>query len=149
MLSVKQREFFRKRVEILIPQMEKSKIVAHFQAEGIPRRTIYATINRLQAGQPIKDKKRTGKPSSWSAFKANKLKRLVNNRTGISQRSLGGQFAVNQSTISRQLARMSINYRKREKTAKYSAAQQQKSQQLARKLANNLYRSLLLSHFGR
>ena len=121
--------------------MEKSAIVAHFQAEGFSRRTIYATINRLQAGQPIKDKKRTGRPSSWNASRASKLKRLVNNRTGISQRGLGRQFSVNHSTISRQLARMSISYRKREKTAKYSAVQQQKSQQLAGQLANNLYRS--------
>ena len=34
-------EVLRKRVKILIPQMEKSEIVNHFQKEGYPRRTIY------------------------------------------------------------------------------------------------------------
>ena len=46
-LNKNEREEFRKRVKILIPQMEKSEIVNHFQKEGYPRRTIYETINRL------------------------------------------------------------------------------------------------------
>ena len=46
-LNKSEREEFRKRVKILIPQMEKSEIVNHFQKEGCPRQTIY---NRKQLG---------------------------------------------------------------------------------------------------
>jgi hypothetical protein len=47
-LNKTEREALRKRVKILIPLMEKSEIVNHFQKEGYPRRTIYNTINRFQ-----------------------------------------------------------------------------------------------------
>ena len=50
-------EEFRRRVKILIPHMEKSEIVNHFQKEGYPRQTIYNTINRMQLGGTINDKK--------------------------------------------------------------------------------------------
>ena len=39
-LNKTERESLRKRVEIVIPQMEKSEIVYHFQKEGYPQRTI-------------------------------------------------------------------------------------------------------------
>ena len=62
-LNKTEREEFRRRVKILIPQMEKSKIVNHFQKEGYPRRTIYDTIIRmLQLGLTINDKKKTRRP---------------------------------------------------------------------------------------
>ena len=60
------REQFRKRVQILIPRMKKSAIVNHFRKEGYPRRTIYDTINRMQLGATINDKKKTGRPTSWT-----------------------------------------------------------------------------------
>jgi hypothetical protein len=47
-LNNTERESLRKRVKILIPQMEKSEILNHFQKEGYLQRTIYNTINRLQ-----------------------------------------------------------------------------------------------------
>ena len=52
------REEFRKRVNILIPQMEKREIENHFLKEGIPRRIIYYTINRMQLGGKIIDKEK-------------------------------------------------------------------------------------------
>ena len=123
-LTVAEREAFRKRVQIVVSHMTKSEIVKHFLKEGIARRTIYDTINHLQTAQPIKEKKRSGRPSSWTATKKSKLKRLANNRTGISQRRLARQFNVHQTTVGRQLSKMGILYRKHEKTPKYSAAQQ-------------------------
>ena len=47
-LNKTEREDFRKVVKILIPQMEKSEIVYHFQKKGFPRKTIYSTINCMQ-----------------------------------------------------------------------------------------------------
>ena len=49
-LNKAEREVFRRRLKILIPKMEKSEIVNHFQKEGYPRRTIYNTLNRMQLG---------------------------------------------------------------------------------------------------
>jgi hypothetical protein len=140
-LSVAERETLRKRVKFMLPQMKKSEIAKHFAKEGIAQRTVYHAIDKLQTAQPIKEKKRTGRPTTWTPAKKANLKRLVNNRTGVSQRRLGRKFAVNQSTVSRQLTKMSIPYRKREKTPKYTERQQQKAEELSGKLANDLYRS--------
>ena len=73
------REEFRKAVNILIPQMEKSEIVNHFKKEGYPRQTIYNTIKRMQLGAKINDKKKTVRPTSWTPVRKNQLKRLINN----------------------------------------------------------------------
>ena len=50
--------------------MKKTQIVKHFLKEGIARRTIYTTIERLESGKPINDKKRTGRPTSWTPPKS-------------------------------------------------------------------------------
>ena len=55
-LNKSDREEFRRRVNILIPQMEKSEIESHFQKEGYPMRNIYNTITRVQLGRTINDK---------------------------------------------------------------------------------------------
>ena len=47
-LNVNEREGLRKRVLNLIPQMKKSEIVDHFVKEGLPKSTIYDTINRMR-----------------------------------------------------------------------------------------------------
>ena len=102
-LNKTEREALRKRVKIVIPQMEKSEIVNHFQKEGYPRRTIYNTINRFQNEESTEDKKKTGRPTSWTSTRKNQLKRLTNNRKRVSQRRLGRKFGVSQMTICRQL----------------------------------------------
>ena len=80
-LNKTEREESQKRVNISIPQMEKS--------EGYPRRTIYDTINRMQLGGKINDKKKTNRPTSWTPARKNQMKRLGNNCKGVSQRRLG------------------------------------------------------------
>ena len=79
-LNVADRENLRKRVKILIPQMKKAEIIRHFEKEGIAPTIIYNTINRMQNEESIKDKNKTGRPTSWTAARKRKLKRLVNNR---------------------------------------------------------------------
>ena len=140
-LSVTERENFRKAVKNMISQTNKSDLVAHFTKQGIARSTIYNTINRIQNWGPIQDNKRTGRPTTWTTAAKKKLKRLTNNRTGVSQRRLARTFAVHQRTVGRQLKKMGISYRKREKTPKYSAVQFEKAKQLIAKLSNMLYRS--------
>ena len=118
-----------KRAKILIPQMKKSEIVNHFQKEGYPRRTIYNTINRLHSGESIKDKKQTGRPTSWTTTRKNKLKRLTNNCKGVSQRQLGRKFNVSHMNICRKLLKMNISCFKREKTPKYTEKKAEKEKE--------------------
>ena len=140
-LNVADREILRKRVKILIPKMKKTEIVKHFEKEGIARTTIYNIINRMQNEESIKDKNKTGRPTSWTAARKRKLKRLVNNRKGVSQRGLGKKFGLDQSVISRKIAEMGISNYKREKTPKYTEKQRQNAENNCRKLANLFYRS--------
>ena len=60
----------------------------------------------------------------------------------MSQRRLEKKFNVHQTTVVRQLTKMDISYRKREKTPKCSAVQHEKAKKLSKKLSNMLlYRS--------
>ena len=140
-LNVAEQQLLRKRVKFALPRMTKSDLVKHFLKEGIKSTTIYNNINRLERDQPIEDKKKTGRPSTWTADRRARLKRIANNRTGVSQSRLGKKFGVHRTTVGRQLARMSVQYRKREKTPKYTPKQLQRAEELSRKLANNLYRT--------
>ena len=144
MSTVQEREAFRKRVELFIVNNDnpkKSVIVNHFQKEGTPRSTMYKVLDKLETDQPIRERKRTGRPTSFTPRRKLKLKRLINNRTGVSQRKLARKFGVDQATISRQLSKMKVIYRKRVKTPKYSDVQRLKAKKLSRKLVNELYQS--------
>ena len=134
-------EEFRRKVKILIPQMEKSEIVNHFKKEGYPRQTIFNTINRMQLGGTITDKKKTGRLTSWTPVRKNQLKRLANNRKWVSQRRLGRKLGISHATIFRHLSKMNISCYKREKMPKYREKQAEKAKNLCQKLANLLYRS--------
>ena len=134
-------EAFRKRLKFVIPSMKKSEIVKHFEKEGIPRSTIYANIERLQSGGSIEDNERNGRPTSWTATRLNQLKKLTNNRKGVSQRRLARKFRVHQTTICRGISKLKISCHKREKTAKYSEKQAEKAKNISKKLANFLYGS--------
>ena len=107
-----------------------------FKKKVTPQRTIYNTINRLHSGESIKDKKQTGRPTTWATTRKNKLKRLTNNRKGVSQRQLGRKFNVSHMTICRQLSKMNISCFKREKTPKYTEKQAEKAKNLCKNLAN-------------
>ena len=141
MLNAVEIETLRKRVKIMLTQIKKSEIVKHFEMEGFARRTIYNTLNRLESGGDIKNKKKTGRPTSLTAARRSRLKKLTNHRKGVSQRRLARKFEVSQSTICRQLKKIKISCRKREKTPKYTEKQQQKAKILCSKLSNFLHRN--------
>ena len=138
-LSVTEREFFRERC--MIPQFKKNEIVSQFVKEGIARSTVYKTINRLETDPSITNNKKTGRPLKLTTANRLNLKRLTNNRFGVSQRKLGNKFSVNQSTISRNLSKLGIKYRKRQKAPYYTERQMEKSKYLCAKLANKLHRN--------
>ena len=116
----------------------------HFKIEGYLRRIIYDTISRMQLGGTINDKKKTGRLTSWTLARKNQLKRLTNNRKGVSQRRLGRKLGVSHLTICRQLSQMNISCYKREKNPKYSEnRQKEKAKNLCKKVANLLYSFIL------
>jgi len=144
-LNVADREALQKSVQIFFvnnKNCKKSDVVNHFVKQEYYRQTIYNQINRLKNDSPIQNSKRTGRPTTWTAPpRVQKLKRLTNNRHGISLRQLSKKLDMDQSSICRKLSKMNIKYRKREKTPKYCAVQRVKAQKLARKLVYELYKS--------
>jgi hypothetical protein len=67
------------------------------------------------------------------------LKRLAENQIGRSSRKLAKKFSVSHQTVLNNLKKIDLNYRKRQKTPKYTYAQLEKSKKLSRKLVNKLY----------
>ncbi|XP_065654663.1 uncharacterized protein LOC136081287 [Hydra vulgaris] len=131
-LNAAERESFRKRLKMFFEEFARS--------------TIYDSLKRLETVQSFSDRKHPGRPTAWTREKKAELKRLVNNRKGVSQRKIGIKFGVNQLIIGRQLKKMNIKYRKGEKTLKYTIEQQIKAKKRSRKLVNQLYntKSLLV-----
>jgi hypothetical protein len=87
-LKKQEREFFRKLLENFIvknPHFKQCQVVDHFVRTGIPRQTVYNALNRRKNGQSILEDTRPGRPSSWTPSMKAKLKRLINNRKGVSQ----------------------------------------------------------------
>ena len=72
----------------------------------------------MQLGGTINDKKKTGRPTSWTPARKNQLKRLANIRKGVSQRRLGRKLGISHVTICRQLSKINISCYKREKMPK-------------------------------
>ena len=78
----------------------------------------------------IKEKTKTGRLTSCTSTRKNQLKRLANNRKGVSQRQLGRKFNVSHVTICTQLSKMTISCLKREKTPKYTEKQAERKQRI-------------------
>ena len=78
----------------------------------------------MQLGGTIKDKKKTGRLTSWTPAINTQLKRLANYRKGISQRRIGRKSGVLHVTICRQLlSKMKSSCYIRDKTPKYCEKQ--------------------------
>ena len=90
----------------------------------------------MQLGRAINDKKKTGRPTSWTLAEKSQLKRLAKNRKGVSQRRLGRKLGVSHVTICGQPSQMNIFCYKREKTPKYSENQTEKEKNWCKKLTN-------------
>ena len=52
----------------------------HFQKEVHPRKAIYHALNRMRSGGTTNDKKKTGRPTSWTPDRKSQLQRLAYNR---------------------------------------------------------------------
>ena len=111
-LKKQEREFFRKVLEnffVKNPHLNQCQVVDHFAQEGIPRQTVYTALNRRKNSQSIVCDTHLGPPSSWASSMKVKLKRLVNNRKGVSQSKLNKKFYQNQTTIGRRIQKLVVN----------------------------------------
>lgn len=139
--TVAEREAFRLVVQKFMRKnkhLKRSEIIRHFVQLGEARSTMYSVLNKLTLDRSVKERARTGRPSTWTIKRRYQLKRLTNNRCDVSQRKLASKFDVDKSTICRQLKKMSISFRKREKTPKYTNKQAKKSRILSRKLRQKI-----------
>ncbi len=87
-LKKQEREFFRKVLEnfiVKIPHFRQCQVVDHFVWEGIAWQTVYSDLNSCKNGQSILCDTHLGPPSSRTSSMKVKLKRLLNNRKGVSQ----------------------------------------------------------------
>ncbi|CAF1426720.1 unnamed protein product, partial [Adineta ricciae] len=101
-----EREFLEKRIVqhyVNFAKHEKRITVNHFLQEQIPRPTIYRIIKKYEEFGAIGDKPRVGRPKKLSTQQLNRLKRLTDQKTGVSLRQIQPEFNVDISTLSRQL----------------------------------------------
>ena len=107
------REAFRNRVYSFFEKNKhkgKKFTVDHFISEGRPKSTIYDILNRNESGKSAMDKKSSGRPAIIFTKRATStLKRLTNNKSGISQRKLAKRFECSLSYINKKLDSLSIN----------------------------------------
>ena len=119
-LTVPEREALRKRVKNVLPQVKKSEIVNYFAKKIIPRKIIYNTINRFETDQLLKEKKKSRRPTTWTAYKKTISRDWSITALESENLRLAKKFGVHQSTIGSQLDRMAIPYRKRAKSIEYN-----------------------------
>ena len=101
-MKLSKREYLRERVYSYYKKYKhfgKKLTIDHFISEGESKSTIYNIINRSESGKPSKHQQGGGRPAKIFNQKAKKkLKRLVNNKDGVSQRKLASRFKCTQTT---------------------------------------------------
>ncbi|CAG0879817.1 unnamed protein product [Darwinula stevensoni] len=131
---------FRSRVyKFYSDNIEKGKLhtVRHFQAEGVPKWTVYRILTRFHNNLPASRQPGSGGSNKkMTPRKLAALRRAMDNRDGISQRQAAKKFGCHQSTIQRSLEKLNIKARKKQRIPQRSAAQISN----AKKLSGRLFR---------
>ncbi len=98
----------------------KAYTVKHFEAEKERRTTIYRIIQRIDDGIPMVHQRGAGRPAvKMPKDKIRHMKRLFNNKRGISQRKAAAKYKVTQQYIQNLLkTKTDIRCRKRIKIPK-------------------------------
>lgn len=113
----------RKSIYNLVGRMPKPEIVRLFEDQNISRRTIYRTIADCEQGIPCLNLPKSGRPRTFTHNRADRLVRSAKDRVGVSLRKLGRQYRTSKNTVSRELSRHGLKYRKRKKCPKYTENQ--------------------------
>ena len=114
----------------------KRDTVRHFEAEGVGKKTTYRIIDRYLTTGTTKRKTGSGRKAVvMTPSQCRRLKRLVNHRTGVSQRRLAVKFGCSQPYIAKVIRKLGIRCRKRSKVPFYrSAAAMSIAQRACRRL---------------
>lgn len=114
---------FRKSIYNLVGRMPKREIVRIFENENISRTTIYRTIAECEQGIPCMNLPKSGRPRIFTRQRSERLVRRAKNRVGVSIRKLSREYRTSKNTVSRELERNGLKYRKRRKCPKYTPNQ--------------------------
>lgn len=129
-----EREQLAKRVvthHINVSNYCKKSTVFYFVKAGVPRSTIYRILAKYAKHGQTSFLSKSGRPTKISNKQLKSLVKLVDNKTGVSQRQLGRRFSVAQSTISRNLKkRTDVRILRRKSAPKYTNEDQQRRAQL-------------------
>ena len=118
-----EREYLAKRiVQHYVNIADRQKKITVLQ-ERIPCPTIYWIIKKFEESGIIGGKPRRDRPDKLSKQQLTRLKRLTDQKTGISLRKIAPKFDVDISTISRHLKAMGITYREKKRAPKYADKQ--------------------------
>lgn len=113
----------RKSIYSLVGRLPKPEIVRLFEDQNIARRTIYRTIAECEQGIPCLNLPKSGRPRIFTQERAERLVRRAKNRVGVSLRKLAREYRTSKDTVSRELVRNAVEYRKRRKCPKYTENQ--------------------------
>ena len=117
-------------------EVGKPYTVSHFMAEGVPRRTIN-NIRRFGNDKPASRKLGSGRPSiKLTPRKFTTLRRLFDNKDGISQRQAANRYQCHHTTIGRALQKLNIQARKMKRIPQRDERQISE----AKRLCGRLYR---------
>jgi transposase len=128
----------RQRVYEMLGWIPKSEVVKHFEIENISRRTTYSIIKRFEKGLPIEDMPRSGRPSKMDKKTLKKLRKCAENQVGTGQRKLASKLSVSRALIRRNLKKLGLTYKKRERAPKYSQKQLDAIPKKCRKLRRDV-----------
>ena len=112
----------------------RSFTAKHFIAQGIAKTTIYRIMKRYeQEGSVVRATGSGRRATKMTREKMAQLRRSVDHKTGISQRSLAVRFGCTQGYISRTIKRLKIHCLKRTKVPRYMMRQNAKQRKDAEK----------------
>lgn len=108
----------------------KKYIVDHFKDHGYTKCHIYKLIKTFEStGTDQMKNSKTGRKRKLSKSDAKKLKKAVNNKTGVSQRKLARKFKVCQKTVSNEIKNQDVSYLKRKRAPATTEAQKQRQKE--------------------
>ena len=74
-----------------------------------------------------------------------KIKKLVNNKTGVSQRKIANSLNINQSTVSRSIKKIGLKYKKCCRAPKATEAQKKRQSERLEKITDKFFYKLAFS----
>ena len=121
-----EREYLAKRIVqhyVNIADSQKKITVNHFLQRRIPRPTIYRIIKKFEESGVIGDKTRSGRPDKLSKQQLTRLKRLTDQKTGISLRKIATKIRCRYFNNKSAFERYGCNISKKKRAPKYTDKQ--------------------------